>query len=203
MKVPARTEKHTHTSLWRGLLFLFIIFLLIPLCTPAAAARDVRVANTELKPSLFTNDQGEPAGFFVDVIEDIARQEGWNVIWISGSLTESWGRLDAGEIDIMPAVTSTPERLKSYDFGNESALSVWSQVYARPGSGINTILDLEGKRVATVRGAQSGAGFLDYAKKFGVNVTMLDMDTPVAVFSATAAGETDALIVYNKIGRAV
>jgi len=97
----------------------------------------------------------------------------------------------------MPAVTSTPERQKSYDFGNESALSVWSQVYARPGSGINTILDLDGKRVASVRGAQSGIGFLDYAEKFNVNVTLLDMDTPGAVFSATAAGEADALVVYN------
>lgn len=177
------------------------ILLLTALITPAFAARDVKVAITELKPSLFTNDQGDPDGFFVDVVEDIAQREGWNVIWISGSLTESWGRLDAGEIDIMPAVTSTPERQKSFDFGNESALSVWSQVYARPGSGINTILDLDGKRVASVRGAQSGIGFLEYAEKFDVNVTLLDKDTPGEVFSATAAGEAEALVVYNTAGQ--
>ena len=51
----------------------------------------------------------------------------------------------------MPAVTVTPECLILYDFTNESVLSIWSQVYARPDSGINTILDLEGKRVAMVR----------------------------------------------------
>jgi ABC-type amino acid transport substrate-binding protein len=174
-----------------------LLLIIAALIAQAGAARDVKVALTELKPSLYTNEQGEPAGFFVDIVEDIAQKEGWNVIWVSGSLTGSWDRLAAGEIDIMPAVTSTPERQKSYDFGNESALSVWSQVYARPGSGINTILDLEGKRVATVRGAQSGIGFLEYAKKFDVNVTMLDMDTPVAVFSATANGDADALVVYN------
>ncbi len=204
---PLRPGTHTPVSmgankrmlciLHRAFILGIAILLLAALVTPAFAARDVKVALTELKPSLFTNEQGEPAGFFVDIVEDIAQREGWHIIWISGSLTESWDRLAAGEIDIMPAVTSTPERLKSYDFGNESALSVWSQVYARPGSGINTILDLEGKRVASVRGAQSGTGFLDYAKKFDVNVTMLDMDTPMAVFSATAAGDADALVVYN------
>ncbi|HII98560.1 MAG TPA: transporter substrate-binding domain-containing protein [Methanoregula sp.] len=187
--------------LHRAFILGIAIILLAALVTPAFAARDVKVALTELKPSLYTNERGDPAGFFVDIVEDIAQKEGWNIIWISGSLTESWDRLAAGEIDVMPAVTSTPERQKSYDFGNESALSVWSQVYARPGSGINTILDLEGKRVASVRGAQSGTGFLDYAKNFDVNVTMLDMDSPMAVFSATAAGDADALVVYNTAGQ--
>ena len=188
----------------RQALVLLTIALLLAavLCPPAAAERDVRVAITELKPSLYTNDRGEPEGFFVDIIEDVAAKEGWNVIWVSGSVSRSWERLSAGEIDMMPAVTRTPEREKLYDFGNESALSVWSQVYTRPGSGINTILDLDGKRVATVRGAQSGIGFLDYANKFNVNVTMLDKDTPAEVFSATAAGEADALVVYNTAGDA-
>ncbi len=197
MTTPAKTDNRNPALLKRVCLWLFLILLITALVFPAGAARDVKVANTELKPSLFTNDQGEAEGFFVDVIEDVARQEGWNVIWVSGSLIESWGRLATGEIDIMPGVTRTPEREKLYDFGNESALSVWSQVYARPDSGINTILDLEGKRVATVREAQSGIGFLDLANKFDVNVTMLDFDTPIAVFSAVAAGEADALVVYN------
>ncbi|MFA5268310.1 MAG: transporter substrate-binding domain-containing protein, partial [Methanoregula sp.] len=194
-------DKRKKILLQRAFLLAAVVFLISALFSPAVAARDVKVALTELKPSLYTNDRGEPDGFFVDVIEDIAQEEGWNVVWISGSVSRSWERLSAGEIDLMPAVTSTPERRKLYDFGNESALSVWSQVYARPGSGINTILDLDGKRVATVTGAQSGIGFLDYANKFDVNVTMLDKDTPGEVFSATAAGEADALVVYNTAGQ--
>jgi PAS domain S-box-containing protein len=194
-------DKRKNILLHRAFLLAAAVLLISALFSPAGAARDVKVAITELKPSLYTNDQGEPDGFFVDVIEDIARKEGWNVIWISGPVSRSWERLAAGEIDVMPAVTSTPERQKLYDFSNESALSVWSQVYARPGSGINTILDLDGKRVATVRGAQSGIGFLDYANKFDVNVTMLEKDTPAEVFSATAAGEADALVVYNTAGQ--
>jgi signal transduction histidine kinase len=128
-------------------------------------------------------------------------QEGWHVIWVRGSLSESWTRLASGQIDLLPGVASTPERLGSYDFSNESALAVWSQVYARPGSGISTILDLDGKQVASVTGALSGIGFQDYARKFDVNVTLVEKDTPAEVFSMTAAGEADALVVYNTAGQ--
>lgn len=173
------------------------LLLLSVICIPAAAARDVKVALTDLKPTLFTDTTGKPAGFFVDLVNDMAAREGWNVIWVRGSLSESWDRLKSGEIDLLPGVAGTPERQILYDFSNESALSVWSQVYARPGSDISTILDLEGKRVASVRGAMSGIGFQEYAEKFNVNVTMVYKDTPVEIFAATAAGETDALVVYN------
>lgn len=202
MNLPAFEDNQDVSYLRRAILLLALIFFITALCSPAAAARDVRVALTELKPTLFTDDQGKPAGFFVDIINDIAGQEGWNIIWVRGSLSESWDRLKSGEIDLLPGVAGTPERQSLYDFSNESALSVWSQVYARPGSGISTILDLDGKRVASVRGAQSGIGFRDYAQKFNVNITLLEMDTPAGVFSATASGEADALVVYNTAAQA-
>ncbi len=184
------------------LLLAIALLLLLSLFQPAGAARDVKVALTELKPSLFTNEQGEPDGFFVDIVEDVAQSEGWNVIWVSGSISRSWERLSTGEIDLMPAVSRTPEREVLYDFGNESALSVWSQVYARPGSGINTILDLDGRTVAMVRGASSGSGLKDYAKRFDVNATYLEKDTPAEIFSAVASRDADALVVYNTAGDA-
>ncbi|MFA4877939.1 MAG: transporter substrate-binding domain-containing protein [Methanoregula sp.] len=199
--VPVRGNNRDLRCLKRVFLVLIIVSLIFGICCPAAATRDVRVALTELKPSLFTDDQGKPAGFFVDIIRDIAAREDWNVIWVSGSLSESWGRLANGEIDLLPGVAATPEREKSYNFSREPALSVWSQVYARPGSGINTILDLEGKRVASVKGAISGTGFLNYARKFNVNVTQIDKDTPAEIFSATAAGTADALVVFNTAGQ--
>ena len=202
MMLPAERKNRNLLNLKKGLCILAILFLIGQLCCPAAAIRDVKVALTELKPILYTDDQGKPAGFFVDLITDIAAQDDWNVIWVRGSLSESWDRLSTGEIDLLPGVASTPERENSIDFSHESALSVWSQVYARPGSGINTILDLNGKRIAMTRGALSGIAFQDYARKFGINATYIEKDTPEEVFSSTASGEADALVVYNTAGQA-
>jgi len=200
--MPADRKNQNLLYRKRLICFLIVIFLVAVLCCPANAARDVKVALTELKPTLYTDDQGKPAGFFVDLITDIATKEDWNVIWVRGSLSESWDRLSTGEIDLLPGVASTPERENRIDFSNEPALSVWSQVYARPGSGINTILDLDGKRIAMTRGALSGIAFQDYARKFGINATYIEKDTPAEVFSATESGEADALVVYNTAGQA-
>lgn len=187
---------------WQEVFFFIAILILIAaFCSEPVAARDVKVGLTELKPSLYTDEQGNPTGFFVDIIEDLAKKEGWNVIWISGTISDSWDRLTLGEIDLLPAVTNTTERARDYDFTNESALSIWSQVYTRPESGINTILNLEGKRIAMVKGASSGTAFMDYAQKFGVNATYLEKDKPADIFAAVAAGEADALVVYNSAGQ--
>jgi len=202
MILPADRKNRNLPFPMRGICILALIFLVGALCSPASATRDVKVALTDLKPNLYTDEQGKPAGFFVDLITDLAAQEDWNIIWVPGSLSESWDRLSTGEIDLLPGVADTPERENSIDFSHESALSAWSQVYARPGSGINTILDLKGKRIAMVRGAQSGIAFQDYAQKFGVNATYIEKNTPADVFSATASGEADALVVYNTAGQA-
>jgi ABC-type amino acid transport substrate-binding protein len=181
--------------------FIAILLLIGSFCLGPVTAQDVKVGLTELKPSLYTDEHGNPTGFFVDIVQDLAEKEGWNVIWISGTISESWDRLALGEIDLLPAVTNTSERAKIFDFSNESALSIWSQVYTRPESGINTILDLDGKRVAMVRGASSGAALMDYAKKFGVNATFINKDRPADIFAAVADGEADALVVYNSAGQ--
>lgn len=185
----------------RALILIAALLILATLSSPAAAARDVTVALTELRPTLFTDDQGRPAGFLVDLVNDMAAREDWNVIWVRGSLSESWARLASGEIDLLPGVAATPGREDRYDFSRESALSVWSQVYAVPRSGINTILDLDGKRVAVVRGDISGIEFRDYARKFGINVTYAESNTPADVFAAVTEGEADALVVFNMVGQ--
>lgn len=183
------------------LIVVLAILMMVLFCIPAAASRDVKVAVTDLKTTLFTDEEGNPSGFFVDILEDAAVQEGWNIIWVRGSLSESWDRLSSGEIDLLPGVTKTPDREEWYDFSNESALSVWSQVYTRPESGINTIQDLDRKLVAMVRGAASGKAFQEYALKFGVNATYLEKNTPDEVFQAVSTGEADALVVYNTAGQ--
>ena len=81
----------------------------------------------------FTDEQGKPEGIFVDLIEDIAAKEGWNIVWVHGTSQENLDRLATGEIDLVIAITDTQEREKVYDFNRESAVATWAQVYAVPG----------------------------------------------------------------------
>jgi ABC-type amino acid transport substrate-binding protein len=200
MNHPHPDKNGMATPLHQAFLLLAALLIIAVVCCPVVAARDVRVALPELKPSVFTDNQGKPAGLFVDIIEDIAAREGWNIIWVRGTLPENWDRLSSGEIDLMPGVVDTPDREKLYDFNHEPVLSAWTQVYAPSGSGINTIRDLDGKRVAMLRGDNNGIAFRDYARKFDINATYLEKDSLDEVFAVTAAGDADAMVGFSLAG---
>ncbi|MFY9800322.1 MAG: transporter substrate-binding domain-containing protein, partial [Methanoregula sp.] len=173
----------------------------LALCQPVVAARDVRVAIHEIRPSLFTDEQGKPAGIFVDLIQDIAKKEDWNLIYVHGTFQENLDRLSSGQIDLVMALTDTPERENVYDFNREAAVSSWTQVYAAPGTDINTILDIDGKCVAVLKGDVNAISFRDYATKFNINPTYLELGTLSEVFEQTAAGNADIAVVSRVAGQ--
>ncbi len=175
--------------------------LLLALCQPALAARDVTVAIHELKPSLYTDEGGKPAGIFVDLITDIAKKEDWHLIWVHGTFQENLNRLAAGRIDLVLALTDTPEREKVYDFSREAAVASWTQVYEAEGGGINTILDLDRKRVVLLQGDINAIAFRDTVGKFNINPTYIDMDNLSEVFEAVASGKADVAVASRVAGQ--
>jgi ABC-type amino acid transport substrate-binding protein len=178
-----------------------VILFLLALCHPASALRDVRVGMHEIKPSLYTDEQGKPAGIFVDLIQDIATKEGWNLIYVHGTFRENQDRLANGQIDLIMALTDTPEREKIYDFNREAVVSSWTQIYASPHAGINTILDLDKKRVAILRGDVNAIAFRDNAVKFNINPTYIEQDDLSGVFQQVKDGSADAAVASRIAGQ--
>lgn len=193
MHTTFRKECRTMAPIYRTVLFFVLLILLASLIQPAAA-RDVRIALHEIRPSLYTDENGEPAGFMVDLVKDIAAQNGWNIIWAHGTYRENLDRLAAGDIDLVLGIANTPERAKIYDFSSEPVLSSWTQVYARPGSGIQTILDLDKKRVAVLKGDSNNAAFRNYAAQFNVHPEYIEENDVDAVFNSVKNGSADAVV---------
>ena len=94
----------------------------------------------ENNPKIFTSESGKPSGIYIDIIEYIAKKEGWDLRYISGTWAEGLSRLEKMEIDLMPDVAYTTDREKIFSFHNVPVLSLWSQVYTRKGSGIRSIM---------------------------------------------------------------
>jgi len=176
--------------------------LLFALCTLAllfsaprradAAPRTVRVGIYENAPKVFTADNGRPSGIFVDIIDDIARKEGWTLVYVRGTWAEGLDRLGKGEIDLMPDVAYTSEREKTFAFHKIPVLSVWSQVYARKGSGIQSILDLNGKRVAALEKTIQLETFTRLTNSFGLKITLIPVLDYKQEFEMVAKGQADA-----------
>jgi PAS domain S-box-containing protein len=181
----------------------FIIALTFSLLATVPAAADARTVNVgvyENAPKVFTSESGRPSGIFIDVIEDIAKSEGWNLRYVHGTWAEGLDRLAKGEIDLMTDVAYTTEREKMYSFHKVPVLSVWSQVYARKGSGIQSILDLNGKRIAALEQTIQLETFRRLTNSFGLKITLIPVPDYETEFKMIAEGKADAGVTNRFYG---
>lgn len=170
--------------------------------TPSAGAADgiVNVGVYENAPKVFISESGQPSGIFIDIIEYIAEREGWNLRYVPGTWGEELDRLEKGLIDIMPDVAYSAKRGKIFSFHTVPVLSSWFQVYALKGSGIQTISDLNGKRIAVLERSVQQEAFLRLDEGFGLNTTIISVPECKTIFEIVAENKADAAITNRFYG---
>ncbi|MBI3150487.1 MAG: transporter substrate-binding domain-containing protein [Betaproteobacteria bacterium] len=174
--------------------------LALAVSMPAWSAQTLRVGVYENSPKIGLSGTGQPEGFFVDLIEAIAQREQWQIEYVHGDWNEGLQRLAAGEIDLMPDVALTGERQRLYNFHREPALSSWAQVYARRGSGIRALPDLDGRRVAVLQGSIQEAQFQSLAQSFALRVELVAHKDFAQAFTAVKIGSADAVVTNRFYG---
>lgn len=98
---------------------------------------------------------GEYEGVEIDIAKKMAEDLGVKVEFTPVNASTRGQLLDAGEIDMVAATfTITDERKLSYDF-SEPYYTDSVSVLVRNDSGINTLEDFEGKKIAVVQGSVS------------------------------------------------
>ena len=154
---------------------ILLTILLIILSAYSLSAKEklhLKIGTYENSPKIFTKENGEISGFWADITNYIAQQEDWEIEWIHGSWNQCLQRLENNEIDIMVDVGVTPARQERFAFSNETVLLSWTRIYKKSGSDIQTILDLEGKRIAGLKGSfdlNGPEGLKAVTKKFEVD----------------------------------
>ncbi|MDP8221349.1 MAG: transporter substrate-binding domain-containing protein, partial [Candidatus Stygibacter frigidus] len=185
---------------------IFFLILLISLFLAA----DFRTEEIHLKtgiyensPKLFTDESGEASGFWADIINYIADEEGWKLEWVPGSWEECLERLESGEIDFMADVAYNSERAQKYAFQNEATLLSWSRLYTRKGTHLESIFDLEGRTIAGLRGStniEGSEGLREMLQKFNIKCTIREMDNYTKVFEALDSGKVFAGVTNKDFG---
>ncbi len=164
------------------------------------AATPVRVGVYQNNPKVALSKDGKPEGIFIDVVEAIAQRQGWEVIYVPGTWTQGLERLKSGEIDLMPDVAYTPERASEFAFHDEPVLASWNQVFTRQGSRVRALPDLQGLRVAVLRGSVQQEQFAQIADGFSLGAQLLEFDDFDAAFAAVAADRADAVVTNRFFG---
>ncbi|AKG91958.1 ABC-type amino acid transport [Geoglobus ahangari] len=175
----------------------YALLLLLLLVFPVSA-RDVTVGVYNNSPLVFY-ENGQAKGLFIDILEDVARIEGWRLHYVAAPFPELMSALEKGEIDILLDVAYSEERLDSISFNNETVLSNWGVVCSR--DQLDSILDLDGLTVAGVREDIYFESLRELAVAFNIRCTFLEVDGDYGdVLAAVRDGRADAGVVSRLYG---
>lgn len=186
--------------------FLGLFLILVLFLTAGAyreAPRQIRVGAYENPPKVYTNTDGKIDGFWPAIVEDIAQRENWQIVWVKGTWEECLDRLAKNQIDMMVDVGVTDARMQQFTFSQETVLVSWARVYVAKESGIQTILDLEGKKIGGMDGAlnfDGPEGIKALVDKFGVHATFVGYASYAEVFEAIRDGKVDAGVTNKDFG---
>lgn len=184
--------------------YVFLWTLLLPVCLLSAPAqlhpREVKVGYYDNYPKVFRDDNGQPAGIFIDILEYIAREESWTLRYNFGNWDECLSLLEKGELDLMLDVAYSTNRAEIFDFTTNDVIINWAQIYTRKGLTVRNFRDLEGMRIASLRQGIHSSNFHYLAKTFGIGYTMLPQNDYASVFKAIQNGQADAGIVNRVFG---
>ena len=186
----------------RGLFVLVLVLgMLFPMAMPPAVqgAEPVRVGIYQNRPGAFVDEAGVARGFYIDLLEEIARNEGWPLTYVSGSWSENLRLLEQGKIDLLVAAAFTEEREKRFDFTIETALANWGQLYVRDPR-IQSILDLEGRHVVGMEDDIYTSGLRSLLDRFDIKQRFSTVPEYARVLQQVAEGQADAGIVSRIFG---
>lgn len=127
--------------------------LLLGLPAPLLAQLQLRVGSYDNPPKVISNAQHPLGGIFGELLEEIAQAEGWQLHRVPCQWQECLQALQDGRIDLMPDVAWSEERSRVMDFHATPVLYSWSQLYSRKSQAAQSLLDLQGARIAVLQGS--------------------------------------------------
>jgi ABC-type amino acid transport substrate-binding protein len=138
---------------------------------------------------------GKPAGFFPELLDYVAVQEGWTVEPSACDWPDCLEAVEQGELDLMVDVSYSQKRDARFDFNQEVVFPSWSVVFARPGSGIESVLDLHEKRIAVLENGIQYEALQLTSQAFHIKPVFVQSPDYAEMFQMLERGEIDGVVV--------
>ena len=163
----------------------------------------LRVGIYQNKPKVFLDEAGNPQGFWIDLLEYIADAEDWLLEYVPCQWDRCLQAVEQGQLDLMMDVAFSEERDRLFDFNQEVVLTSWSVVYARSGLKLDSVLDLDQKRVAVLKKSIQYAALINRTKNFGIKPQFVEVVDFQEMFRLLDQGHVDAGVVNHFFGQEI
>lgn len=184
------------TAYFDKIFFLLLSFaLLVP--GTSQALEKIKVGIFQNKPIVYYDDSAK--GLFVEVLDYVAAQEGWQVEYTTCKINDCLELLKKNEIQLITSVGKNKERLQHFTFSQEPIWTFWGTIYAS-NTEINSILDLENKTIGVRIGNKVTKGLTTLLNNFNISVYYKEVDNYGDAFKKLQDGEVDAVAVNNTYG---
>ena len=165
-----------------------------------ADSKSITIAyRADATPFSFTDDKQQVVGFSIDlckrVVNMIERQikvPGLQVKWLPVTIQTRFDAVAKGQADMeCSSSTVTLSRLKLVDFSSYIFLET-TGLLTRSGSGLRSLSDMSGKRIAVVSGTTNERAVKSQLARREINATVMPFATRDEAFAALEDGKADA-----------
>lgn len=140
------------------------------------------------------NNSNEIIGFDVDLMNAIAEDQGFEIVWKDLEFDALIPALQSGQIDIIVSgMTITEEREESVDFSDPYINAGLALAVAEDNEDITSVDDLEGKVVAVQQGS-TGAAKADELEAEGLVEEVIYLPHVTDIIMNIQSGRADAMI---------
>jgi len=165
-----------------------------------AQQRSVSVGVYGSEPTIVLGQDGKLSGILGELLNDIAREEHWQLTPEPCNWQQCLELAQSGAIDLLPGVAFNASRAQSLDFHKRPSLFSWSQLYSRGDSTLDSLLDLKGLRIAVLDGSIQQSYLQDLLKSFGLAAELIGVPSLQQGFEKVVANQADAVVANQRFG---
>ncbi|WP_323018305.1 EAL domain-containing protein [Castellaniella sp.] len=180
--------------------FRLALACLLGLAAARAQALTLKVGIYDQKPDVYINANGQPAGILGELLNEIARREGWTLQTQACTWADCMQLLVSRKIDLLPDVYYTPERAQTFSFHHVPALHSWSQIYALPTNSLRAITDLKHHTIAVLAGSTQQDYLHTTLKALNIDAQLVPVQRLEEGFQMVNRHQVDAVAADFYIG---
>lgn len=196
-----------HKFYIRTLVFLVAIlsghlFILDALANadPEEPQRSLRVPMFSAPPIMIAQHGGTNAGFMVELLEEIATRENWNIQWVPLDWPQVIPKTLNHELDLIPFIAYSEDRAEYLNYNEEGILTGWGQVYFHQDDPLpNNIIDLSGKTLGVIKNEVYGIKLVNLCKLFEIHCNFIEVDNYEEAFSLLEKRSVAGIVISNLV----